>query len=62
MREPDLLRRLVVISVRKDDSSDIVIVVQNVQNVVANLYRGLVEVGQGNVESPQVGQMTCLQV
>ena len=37
MREPDLLRRLVVISVRKDDSSDIVIVVQNVQNVVANL-------------------------
>ena len=48
MREPDLLRRLVVISVRKDDSNDIAIVAYN---VVANLQCGLVEVDQGNAET-----------
>lgn len=48
MREPDLLRRLVVISVRNDDSNDIAIVAYN---VVANLECGLVVFGQGNAET-----------
>ena len=40
MREPDLLRRLVVISVRKEDRSDIAVVAYD---VAANPECGLVK-------------------